>query len=129
LRALVTLIGVTATLTGLFVVLLGSSGQVDGAQAVASVESELRFFAVFWIAYGAVALWVAPRVEREVHIVRALAFFLFLGGVARGIAWIADGRPHPLFVGLLVLELLIPVALLLLQREIVAAGDGERRRR
>ena len=119
LRAILTVIGITATLTGIVAVLTGSSGQVGGAQASASVESELRFFAAFWIAYGAAALYVAPRALREIHAVRALALFLFLGGVARGIAWIADGRPHTLFVVLLALELLLPPAVLLLQRSIV----------
>ena len=119
LRAIFVLIGLTATLTGIFVVLTGSSGQVDGAQAAPSVESELRFFAAFWIAYGAAALYVAPRAVREIHAVRALALFLFLGGIARAVAWIADGRPHPLFVILLALELLLPPLILLLQRSIL----------
>ena len=119
LRGLLTLIGITAIATGAFAVLTGSSGQVDGSQAAPSVESELRFFAAFWIAYGAAALYVAPRAVREIHAVRALALFLFLGGVARGIAWIADGRPQALFVALLVLELLLPPVILLLQRSIL----------
>lgn len=118
LRGVLTLIGFVAILTGIFVVLTGSSGQVDGTQAAPSVESELRFFAAFWIAYGAAALYVAPRAAREIHAVRALAAFLFLGGVARGIAWIADGRPHALFIVLLAFELLLPPLTLFLQRSI-----------
>jgi hypothetical protein len=119
LRAILTLIGLTATLTGIFAVLTGSSGQVGGTQAAPSVESELRFFAAFWIAYGAAALYVAPRAVREIHAVRALALFLFLGGIARAIAWIADGRPNTLFIVLLALELLLPPSMLLLQRSIL----------
>ena len=125
LRALFALIGVTAIVTGLFVVLTGSSGQVDGSQAAPSVESELRFFAVFWIAYGVAALRVAPRADREIFMVRALAAFLFLGGLARAIAWIADGKPHGLFIGLLVLELLIPPVILGLQHRLLATS-GQR---
>jgi hypothetical protein len=30
-----------------------------------------------------------------------------LGIFARSVAWIADGRPHPLFIGFLVLEILV----------------------
>ena len=119
LRAVLTLIGITAIVTAAFVILTGSSGQVDGSQAAPSVESELRFFAAFWLAYGAAALYVAPRAAREIHAVRALALFLFLGGVARGIAWIADGRPHALFIVLLAFELLLPPFILLLQRAIL----------
>lgn len=74
----------------------------------ASEESEFRFFAAFWIAYGVAALWVAPRVDRETTAVRALALALFAGGLARGMAWIAAGPPHALFIALMGLELLIP---------------------
>jgi hypothetical protein len=120
LRVLFTLIGATAVVTGLFAVFSGSGGQVDGSQAAPSVESELRFFAVFWIAYGVAALRVAPRADREIFMVRALAAFLFLGGLARAIAWIADGKPHGLFIGLLVLELLIPAVIFVLQHRLLA---------
>ena len=121
LQVLLTLIGLTAVGTGIFAVLTGSSGQIDASQAAPSVGSELRFFAVFWIAYGAVALRVAPRAAREVFTVRTLAFFLFVGGLARAIAWIADGRPHPLFIVLLFLELLLPMLILYLQRSATSA--------
>lgn len=116
-------IGITATVTGIYVVLAGVDGQTDGGAATSSVESELRFFAVFWIAYGVAALWVAPRAERETLTVRALALILFGGGIARGVAWIDEGRPHALFVVLMCLELLIPCILLILQRRI---GDRVR---
>lgn len=108
------MIGVTAIATGAYGVLTGSGGIVGGEQASPTVESELRYFTVFWIAYGVAALWVVPRVEREGALVRALALVMFAGGVARGIAWIASGQPHALFIVLMGLELLIPLLLVLL---------------
>jgi hypothetical protein len=118
LQALVTALGVTAMVTGVFAVLTGPGAQVDGSEAAPSVESEYRFYAAFWIGYGAAALWVAPRVDREPVAVRALAVVLFAGGVARAIAWIASGRPHALFIVLLGLEFVIPVLVLVLQRQL-----------
>lgn len=71
-----------------------------------TVDNELRFFAVFWIAFGVVAIRVAPRVDTETQLVRALALTLFVGGLARAISWLAAGEPHPLFVSLMFLEVL-----------------------
>jgi hypothetical protein len=42
-----------------------------------------------------------------------------LGGIARVIAWIADGRPNTLFIVLLAFEVLLPPSILLLQRSIL----------
>jgi Domain of unknown function (DUF4345) len=105
-------LGIVPILTGLFAVLTGPGGQVDGEAVNASVDSEFRFFASLWIAYGVAALWVAPRVEREATAVRVLALILFSAGVARGIGWIAAGRPHWSYLVLLGLELLIPPLIL-----------------
>lgn len=51
-------------------------------------------------------IWAAvPRVERETTVLRAVSGTVFLGGVARVLAWREEGRPHPLFVGATALEL------------------------
>jgi hypothetical protein len=112
LRVLFTGLGVVPILTGLFAVFAGPGAQVDGESVNTSVESEYRFFAALWVAYGVAALWVAPRVDRETIAVRALALILFSAGIARAIAWIAAGRPHWSFLALLSLELLIPPLIL-----------------
>ncbi len=114
LQALFAVLGVVGIAAGIFAVLTGPDGQFDGAPANPSVESEFRFFAAFWAAYGVASLWVAPRIEGEQLAVRALAAFLFAGGVARGIGWIAEGRPDALYVVLMGLELMIPIAVFLL---------------
>jgi hypothetical protein len=73
-----------------------------------SLESELRYYAAFYVAYGAFALHVAPRADRDTAAVRALAGALFLAGLARAGGWLAAGRPHGLQRGLLVVELAAP---------------------
>lgn len=116
LRGLFTVMGAVVIATGVWSVLIGSDGQIGDAAATPDVETEFRFYAVFWIGFGAASLWIAPQVECRPGMVRALAALLFLGGIARGIAWVDEGRPHAFYIVLLALELLIPVAVLLLQR-------------
>jgi hypothetical protein len=121
LQALFGALGVVSILTGLFAVLTGPGGQVDGEAVNASVESEFRFYASLWVAFGAAALWVAPRVDREAAVVRLLAVILFSAGLARTIAWIAAGTPHWSLLFLLGLELLLPPLILYLQAQLVRA--------
>ncbi len=84
LQALLTTVGLVAMATGAFALVTGSSGMPGEIEANATVESELRYFAAFWIAYGAVAFRTASRVATATTAVRALALAMFIGGVGRG---------------------------------------------
>ena len=120
LQALLALLGGVAAVAGLVAVLGGPEAQIDGAATGASVESEYRFYAGLWLAFGIVALFVVPGVERETLAVRALAAALFVAGLARAVAWLDAGRPAAIYLVLLALELAIPPALVLWQRRIRA---------
>jgi hypothetical protein len=107
---------VVAFVAGLFAVLTGPEGQFGGEAVNASVESEYRFYAGLWMAYGAVAWALGPRVEREPAILTGLMAVLFAAGLARVVAWVAAGTPEAPYLVLMALELGIPPALLLARR-------------
>ena len=125
LQGLLVAVGVTPIATGIYAVLTGTDGIPGDAAASANIDSELRFFAAFWIAYGVAALRVAAQVERQTLAVRALALVLFAGGIARVVAWIASGRPDALFLVLLALELLIPPLMVSWQSRVARQRQGE----
>jgi Domain of unknown function (DUF4345) len=100
--------GAVATAAGLHTVLAGARSVPGGPAAGAEMESELRYYAGFYVAYGLAALRTAPRADRDPAAVRALAGALFLSGLARAGAWRANGRPHPLQRALLAVELGLP---------------------
>jgi Domain of unknown function (DUF4345) len=104
--------GVVATLAGLHTVIAGARSIPGRPQAGAEVESELRFYAGFYVAFGLAALHTAPRAEREPGAVRALAGAVLLAGVARANAWRATGAPDPAQRALLAIELAAPPLLL-----------------
>lgn len=87
-----------------------------------SVESELRFYAAFYVAYGLATLSIAPRAERETGAVRALAGALLLAGLARAGGWHAAGRPHEVQRGLLAIELAAPPLLVAWQARLASSG-------
>ena len=124
LSALLVVGGAVPIATGAFAVLTGAGGMPGQNEASASVESELRFFAVFWIAYGAALIWTAPRAARETTLVRALMAVLFVGGIARAIAWAAEGRPHGLFIVLMAIELVMPPVVVLWQDRVAQRRAG-----
>lgn len=112
--------GAVPVVTGIYAVLTGSGGMPGTSEATANVENELRFFASFWVGFGLAVLWVAPRVDRETTAVRALMGVLFLGGVARAIAWAAEGRPDAIFIVLMALELALPPLVVFWQSHLAA---------
>ena len=115
LRALLYAGGTVATTAGLHTVVAGAKSLPRQRAANTTLESELRYYAAFYVAYGLAALRVAPDADRDDASVRGLAGALFLAGVARAGGWLATGPPHPLQRALLVIELAAPPAIVALQ--------------
>jgi hypothetical protein len=111
---------VVATAAGLHTVIAGARSVAGQGVANPALESELRFYAAFYVAYGLVALRVAPRAERDTGAVRGLAGALFLAGLARAGGWLAVGRPHRIQRGLLLIELAVPPAIVACQARLAA---------
>lgn len=81
-----------------------------------TVESELRFYSVLWMAYGGLLIWAARGLAARLAWVPPLAGLFFLGGVGRAIAYAVDGPPHAAFVQLMAVELALPLVFLGLWR-------------
>ena len=108
LQALVALFGLVAVGTAVAEIAVGAALVSQGAAVPADVDSNYRFFAAFWLGAGLVLLWIVPRVESATAPLRAVTGLVFLGGLARLISIAAVGAPSAMFLGLLVLELVLP---------------------
>ena len=122
LRGVFYVAGGVATTAGLQTVIAGAKSLPDQELANASVESELRFYAAFYVAFGLAALRIAPRADRATAEVRALAATLFLAGLARAGGWLAVGRPSRLQRRLLIIELATPPAVVAWQSRLAATS-------
>jgi hypothetical protein len=122
LRAVFYVGGAVATMAGLHTVIAGAKSIPRQEPANPAVESELRFYAAFYVAYGLAALRVAPCADRDTTTVRALAGALLLAGLGRVGGWLAAGRPDRLQVALLVIELGAPPATVAWQARLAARG-------
>jgi hypothetical protein len=116
LKALLYAGGAVATAAGLDTAIRGARSLPGRARADAILDSELRYYAGFYAAYGLALVRLAPRAESEPGGVRAAAGALFMSGIARAAGWRQVGRPHPIQIGLLGLELGLPGAMVALSR-------------
>jgi len=130
LRSILLGLGTGAVLIGLSIFCLGASFTGNASEAIydfafgsahpggggfsVTGESEIRFFSAFWIAYGVLLLMVAQKFEARSSWVPGLAAVFFAGGVGRFLAWQSVGAPHPVFLLLMAIELILPVVMIAL---------------
>jgi len=125
LRYLLIGIFLVATATGLNVIFQGIAGIPEsGLITQASVDNELRFMAVFWVAFGVYCLMLSRNVyENKKNIVFVAVVFL-CSGVARLLSFVTVGQPIELFIGAMAVELVLPVVLFVLSSSL--NGQDER---
>jgi len=82
------------------------------------VDSELRFYAVLWAAYGLVLIRVSKLLPQRILLAQALLGVFFVGGLGRVVSSVTLGPPHPLFQVLMWIELAVPLILAPLSLEI-----------
>jgi hypothetical protein len=90
------------------------------------MDSEDRFYATMFAAYGVALLWCIKDVERKSQVVYFLALTFFVGGLARLVSIAAVGLPNIFFIAMTVLELLIPFVMAFLQSRVSKTGHGPR---
>lgn len=86
------------------------------------MDSEDRFYATLFAAYGAVLIWCVRDIERKTKVVYFLALTFFVGGLARIVSIFAVGPPNDFFVAMTVLELIIPIYMAFAQSRIARAA-------
>ena len=112
---------------GLASVIFGSEIVRDGGASNPNVESELRYYAVFYVGFGLYLWSLAPEIARRGRELRWAAAVLFCGGLARVVGVLVDGWPEADYVVLMGVELVLPPVLVLWQRRIAAQEDAPAR--
>lgn len=94
-------------------VLIGGAAAVPGSlgPVEATVDNELRFFSVYWIAFGVFCFWVARNLGSQIHFVPFIALFFLLGGVGRLVSTLTIGAPALVLVPAMVIEFVLPLVI------------------
>ena len=111
LQALLVVLGGVMVVAGLGTVLLGAGSIVGVGEVTPEVDSEMRFYAVWYAVAGAGLLRAVPRVEAAATTVRVVGLAFFVAGCARALSWLTVGRPHPFALVLMAIELVLPVVI------------------
>jgi Domain of unknown function (DUF4345) len=118
-------------LFGVVVILIASLHIVLGPAAIpgsipvnATMDSEDRFYATLFAAYGVALLCCIKDIERKRTLVQFLALTFFIGGLARLASIAAVGLPNTFFIAMTVLELLIPPFIVFMQWRISTAANA-----
>ncbi len=112
------LFGATDLLIALLHIFIGPSSIPGSIQVNATMDSEDRFYATLFGAFGLALLWCIKDIERKKMIVYFLAATFFVGGLARLVSVAAVGLPNTFFIAMTILELLIPFFMVFMQSRI-----------
>lgn len=105
-------------------ILRGAQGVPGGSPAVTpTVDNSLRYANVFKFAVGPVIWSHLAHVERSPAISIA-ATTIAVGGLARLLSWQQRGRPHPVTIAAVVLEIVQLPILFAWQRRISRSANG-----
>lgn len=108
LKILLALLGGSIMLISLAHVALGPVAIPGAVPVNATMDSEDRFYAVFFLAYGAALLWCARDIQGRTRHIRLLMALFFLGGVARIVSMAQVGLPNTFFIAMTGVELGLP---------------------
>jgi Domain of unknown function (DUF4345) len=124
LQVFLGLFGATAIFIASLHVVLGPSAIPGSIPVNATMDSEDRFYATLFAAYGAALLWCIRDIERKGEVVYFLALTFFVGGLARLVSMAVVGLPNRFFTAMTALELVIPVVMAVMQSRISRAGNS-----
>lgn len=108
LKYLAILTGVVCVAIGLYHLIGGARTVIGGGDITASTDSQERFFSGLFAVYGVAWIWVARQSPIPGIAVRFLAAGLLVGGLGRVASLIDSGQPHPFWIVMLAVEILIP---------------------
>lgn len=118
-------LGSAAVVISLMHVALGPAAIPGSIPVNATMDSEDRFYATMFLAFGVALLSCVPRIERKAGRAYFLMTVFFLGGVARLISLFFVGPPHSFFILMTAIELTIPLMLAyLIHRTVNRAALG-----
>ena len=97
-------LGLVATAAGVDTMVRGGRSVLHGGDVSANVDSELRFYATWYVVLGQLLLRAARRPESHPQIVRACGIGFFAAACTRVVSARAAGPPHVFFRVLTLLE-------------------------
>ncbi len=109
LQIWLTVFGLVCVAIALSHLFFGTRTIIGAGPVDATVDSDMRFYALLFAAYGAAYVWAARDVVRHAQLIELLGVLFALGGFSRLLALADTGRPHWFYLLMIPVELVIPV--------------------
>lgn len=109
---------------GSVTVFLGAESVLREGSFTTDIDSEIRFYAVWYVAAGILLARAIPKVESEGFTIRLVGGAFFAAGCARALSWAVVGEPHVSQVVLMVIELCLPFVIIPLQAAVARRERG-----
>jgi hypothetical protein len=120
LEGLILIFGLVCMAIACVHIAIGPSAIPGSVPVNATMDSEDRFYATLFGAFGVALLWCVKDVEQKSRVVYFLLATFFVAGLARVVSIAAVGLPDPFFVAMLALELVIPIVVAFMQHRVVS---------
>ena len=112
-------------LFGVVVIAISLAHMAIGPQAIIgsvavnpTMAGEDRFFAGLFLCCGVALLWCARDVQRKRVYINVLAAVFFVGGIGRLLGVAIDGAPHPFYLAMLAIELVLPPLMVVVAKRV-----------
>jgi hypothetical protein len=112
------LFGVIVIVISLAHMAIGPRAIIGGTAVNPTMAGEDRFFAGVFLCSGIALLWCARDVQHKRVYVNLLAAVFFVGGLGRLLSVAIDGAPHPFYLAMLAVELVLPPLMVVVARRI-----------
>ena len=100
-------LGTVVIASALLAIVGGPTAEPGGGPVPASIDSEFRFAHVIWLAVGVILFWTLRRPAERAPVTRVLLVVAACGGIARLISLAVVGWPHPVYIGIGIVELVV----------------------
>ncbi len=118
------LFGVIAILIASLHIFFGPSAIPGSVPVNPTMDSEDRFYATLFAAFGVALIWCIKDIEKKAREVYFLTATFFIGGLARVVSISQVGLPNLFFIAMTILELVIPVYMAYAQYQIVREANA-----
>jgi hypothetical protein len=117
-------------LFGVIVIVISLAHMAVGPRAIIgsvavnpTMAGEDRFFAGLFLCSGIALLWCARDVQRKRVYINLLAGAFFVGGLGRSLAVVMNGAPHPFYLAMLVIELVLPPLMVVVAKRVAEPAN------
>ena len=119
LRIILGVLGLVPIFIGLSGIYTGLDSLVPGAEITSVADGQYRYLSAIYFGFGCILIWIQFRLEQEEQLFRILMAIVFIAGLGRVAAMVAQGMPGFSVILATAFELVVPPILIFWHYKVV----------